>query len=142
MRPSSHPFGPIRERPTIYPITTNTIAEAVLATGTLCAAARDLSLLSPAEVALGVVAMAGHDIGHDGNSACGGVLEALAAAETVRISRTAGVDADQSAWLAYIIEGTDLGAVADNEARSAGACHPAGSALPPMRSVRLPTRPM
>jgi len=95
-------------------------AEAVLAMGTLCSVARELALISAAEAALGVVAMVGHDIGHDGSAAPGGVLEALAAAETVRISRMAGVNADRLGWLAYVIEGTDPAAVAANEARSAG----------------------
>ncbi len=112
-------------------------AEAVLAMGTLCAAARGLGLITPAEAALGVVAMAGHDIGHDGSVAPGGALEALAAAETVRISRIAGVGADGLAWLAYVIEGTDPGAVAGNEARSAGTLPPGrfGASADMLRSL-------
>jgi hypothetical protein len=112
-------------------------AEAILAMGTLCAVARQLARVSPAEAALGVVAMAGHDIGHDGSSGCDGALEALAAAETVRISRAAGVAEDRLDVLAYIIEGTDLRAVADNEARSAGILPPGrfGSSADALRSL-------
>jgi hypothetical protein len=105
-------------------------AEAVLAMGTLCAAARDLGLISAEEAALGVVAMVGHDIGHDGSAAPGGVLEALAAAETVRISRIAGVAADRLAVLGYVIEGTDPAEVPGNEARSAGALPPGQFGVP------------
>nr|WP_294555961.1 hypothetical protein [uncultured Rhodopila sp.] len=112
-------------------------AEAVLAMGTLGAVARDLGLISPAEAALGVVAMVGHDIGHDGSSTPGGVLEALAAADTVRISRIAGVDADRLDWLAYVIEGTDPGEVAGNEARTAGFLPPGrfGASADMLRSL-------
>ena len=112
-------------------------AEAVLAMGTLCAAARELGLISPVEAALGVVAMVGHDIGHDGSSASGGALEALAAAETVRISRSAGVPAEQLEWLAYIIAGTDPGAVAGNEDRSARILPPGrfGASADALRSL-------
>ena len=112
-------------------------AEAVLAMGALCAAARELGLISPAEAALGVVAMVGHDIGHDGSPASGGALEALAAAETVRISRSARIPAERLAWLAYIIEGTDPGAVAGNEGRSAGILPPGrfGASADALRSL-------
>ena len=111
--------------------------EAVLAMGMLCAVARDLGLISAVEAALGVVAMVGHDIGHDGSAASGGALEALAAAETLRISRIAGVDADRLARIGYVIEGTDPAEVTGNEARSAGTLPPGrfGAATDMMRSL-------
>lgn len=99
-------------------------AEATLAMGVLCAIARGLALISPTDAALGVAAMIGHDIDHDGVSIDGGVLETHAAAETIRMSRAEGVGEDELARIAHIIEGTDPAALPDNEARMAGILPP------------------
>lgn len=99
-------------------------AEATLAMGLLCATARELGLVSAADAALGVVAMVGHDIEHDGVSLGGGTLEAHAAAEVVRTGRAAGVGEAELTLLAHVIEGTDPALVADNQARMTGALPP------------------
>jgi hypothetical protein len=99
-------------------------AEATIAMGRLSALAHGLGQISADDAALGVVAMVGHDIDHDGVSILGGGLEAHAAAKTARIARTHGVGEDALAWLADIIQGTDPAAQADNEARLAGALPP------------------
>ena len=99
-------------------------AEATLAMGRLCAIAHERGQISADDAALGVVAMVGHDIDHDGVSILGGVLEAHAAAETARVARVHGVGEDALAWLVHVIEGTDPAALADNEARLAGTLPP------------------
>lgn len=93
-------------------------AEATLAMGWLCAAARALGLISARDAVLGVVAMVGHDIGHDGINVTGGVLERQAAADTMRIARGAGLDEPSCARLSDIILGTDPAQVASNAERS------------------------
>jgi len=93
-------------------------AEATLAMGWLCASARALGLISVTDAALGVVAMVGHDIGHDGVNVTGGILEARAAAETTRFAREAGLDEQSCARLSDIIIGTDPATVAANAERT------------------------
>lgn len=93
-------------------------AEATLSMGSLCASARAFGLISRTDAGLGVVAMVGHDMGHDGINATGGVLEAQAAAETARIARDAGLDEQLCARLSDIILGTDPATVAANAERS------------------------
>ena len=93
-------------------------AEATLAMGWLCASARALGLISATDAALGVVAMVGHDMGHDGVSITGGVLEAQAAADTVRVARDGGLDEQACARLSDIIQGTDPTLVGANAERS------------------------
>lgn len=95
------------------------VAEATLAMGWLCASARALNLLSADDAALGVVAMVGHDLGHDGKSVTDGILEARAAVEVTRIAREAGLDEPSCARLSDIILGTDPATVRDNAERSA-----------------------
>ena len=93
-------------------------AEATLAMGWLCASARALGLISATDAALGVVAIVGHDMGHDGVSITGGVLEAQAAADTVRVARDGGLDEQACARLSDIIQGTDPTLVGANAERS------------------------
>jgi hypothetical protein len=100
------------------------VAEAVLAMGWLCAAARGLGLLEHRLAVLGVVAMAGHDLGHDGSPASGGRLEAQAAAAADRVSAAACVAAPDRAVLCAVILGTDPGQVAGNAARAGGQAPP------------------
>jgi adenylate cyclase len=109
--------GPARTLPYHNP---HHFAEATLAMGWLCASARALGLISARDAVLSVVAMVGHDIGHDGVTITGGILESRAAADTARIARDAGMDDRECARLSDIILGTDPAEVAANAARSSG----------------------
>ena len=98
------------------------VAEAVLAMGWLSGIARALGLLERRLAVLGVVAMAGHDLGHDGSPASGGRLEAQAAAAAD--SAAAGIAAADRAVLRAVILGTDPEQVAGNAARAGGQLPP------------------
>jgi hypothetical protein len=68
-------------------------AEAVLAMAALVRAARGASLLDPREAPLLLLAIAGHDLFHDGSVAGpAGRLEAASAAATAGLAASAGVD--------------------------------------------------
>lgn len=110
-------------------------AEATLAMGALCALARGLGRISAAEAAIGVVAMVGHDIDHDGEALVPGEQEAHAAAKSASICRTAGVSEQDSALVADIIEATNPSLVRDNAARAAGSLTP-GPFGPPGDDLR------
>lgn len=94
--------------------------EVTLAMGWLLANARGLGLIEPLDTALGVVAMAAHDLGHDGSLATDGTLEARSAAQATALAHDAGVCPTIAARIAYVIEGTDPSALATNTARSRG----------------------
>ncbi|HEY4253585.1 MAG TPA: hypothetical protein VGM87_20420 [Roseomonas sp.] len=67
-------------------------AEAALAMGWLCGAARAAGLLSPEEAAIGVLAMAGHDLLHDGiETGPAGRLERQSADATAAILAESGI---------------------------------------------------
>jgi hypothetical protein len=100
------------------------VAEAVLAMGWLSGIARALGLLEHRLAMLGVVAMAGHDLGHDGSPASGGRLEARAAAAADSVSAVAGIAAADRAVLRAVILGTDPEQVAGNTARAGGQAPP------------------
>ena len=82
-------------------------AEATVAMGWLCAMARRLDLLGPASAAAGVLAMAGHDLLHDGSIPPPGVLEARSADRTVALCARAGLDATALAAIRRVILATD-----------------------------------
>ena len=102
-------------------------AEATLAMGWLCRAALDLGLLSETEAAIGIVAMVGHDLDHDGSTLGGGVLEARAWAAVHPVAAAAGLSPATLAALGDVILGTDPALVAINAARVRGDA-PAGPA--------------
>jgi hypothetical protein len=99
------------------------VAESVLAMGWLAGVARALGLLERRLAVLGVVAMAGHDLGHDGSPASGGRLEAQAAAADAAAA-AAGVAARDRAVLRAVILATDPEQVAGNIARTGGMAPP------------------
>lgn len=82
-------------------------AEATLVMGWLCATACRLGLLAPTAAASGVLAMAGHDLQHDGSMPPPGVLEARSAALTVALAGRAGLDATALGTIRRIILATD-----------------------------------
>src|SRR5271166_4546523 len=82
-------------------------AEATIAMGWLCATARRLDLLGPAAAAAAVLAMAGHDLLHDGSIASPGTLEAHAADRTTALAARAGLDAAALATIRRVILATD-----------------------------------
>ena len=100
------------------------VAEAVLAMGWLVGTARSLGQLPGRLAALGVVAMTGHDLGHDGSPNSGGRLEAQAAARTEAASAAAGVKEADRAVLRAVILATDPEQVGSNAARANGELPP------------------
>jgi hypothetical protein len=96
-------------------------AEATLAMGWLCRAALALGLLSARQAALGVVAMVGHDLDHDGSTVGGGLLEARSWAAVRPHASAAGLDEAALASLGDVILSTDPALVAVNAARARGA---------------------
>jgi hypothetical protein len=82
-------------------------AEATVAMGWLCGTARRLGLLDAAAAATGVLAMAGHDLLHDGSVPAPGVLEARSAILTVALAAHAGLDAATQATIRRVILATD-----------------------------------
>ena len=84
-------------------------AEATVAMGWLCARARRLGLLTPEVAVAGVLAMAGHDLLHNGTWPAAGVLEARSADVTVALGAEAGLDAASLAAIRRVILATDPG---------------------------------
>lgn len=82
-------------------------AEATVAMGWLCAKARDLGQLTSEMAAIGVLAMAGHDLLHDGTWPGAGVLEARSAGFAVTLGAQAGLDAETLATIHRVILATD-----------------------------------
>jgi hypothetical protein len=82
-------------------------AEATLAMGWLCAAARARGLLTARQTVAGVLAMAGHDLLHPGLPAAPGVLEARSADLSVAIAAEAGLDAGVCDDIRRVILATD-----------------------------------
>ena len=81
-------------------------AEATFAMGLLCTAARDLVLIDATEAAAGVLAMAGHDLLHDGSPAPAGVLEAISAKRACALAAAAGMDYAHVAIIRRVILAT------------------------------------
>jgi hypothetical protein len=82
-------------------------AEATLAMGWLCAVALRLGALSPQHAAAGVLAMAGHDLRHDGLVHPAGELEALSAGWTDEFAASCGLDGTARAAIERVILATD-----------------------------------
>ncbi len=95
-------------------------AETVRSMGWLCGLARTHGRLSARHAALGVAAMVGHDIGHDGSAPAGGVLEARAAGFVVAIARAQGLADNDCDVLRRVVLATDPGEVHANADRAAG----------------------
>ncbi len=92
------------------------VAEAVVAMEMLCRTACDLGLLERRLADLGVLAMLGHDLGHDGSLAVPGTLEQRAAAGVAALA--AGLDASERAVLHHVILATDPTTVPVNLSRA------------------------
>lgn len=82
-------------------------AEATIAMGWLCATAYRLGLLAPEAAVTGILAMAGHDLQHDGSIPLPGELEAHSADVTVALATRAGLDAAALATIRRVILATD-----------------------------------
>ncbi len=95
-------------------------AEATLAMGWLCEVARRRGKITALEATVGVTAMLGHDLGHDGTAAQDGRLERLAAEAVDRIAGLARVQPRQRQQLAEIIRATLPSQVQHNAARALG----------------------
>lgn len=87
-------------------------AEAALAMGWLCAEARRLALLDAPAAAAGVLAMAGHDLQHDGSVPPLGRLEARSAALTAALAAQAGLGPDIQDRIRRVILATDPARIA------------------------------
>jgi hypothetical protein len=82
-------------------------AEAAVVMGWLCAKARQLGQLEPETAVAGVLAMAGHDLQHDGSWPTPGALETRSAELTVELAARAGLDAAMLATIRRAIIATD-----------------------------------
>jgi len=82
-------------------------AEATVAMGWLCATACRLDLFGAESAAAGVLAMAGHDLLHDGSMPAPGVLERHSADVTDALGARAGLDATALAAIRRVILATN-----------------------------------
>ena len=82
-------------------------AEATIAMAWLCARACTLGSLTPEAATAGVLAMAGHDLQHDGSWGSPGVLEARSADLTVALAGRAGLDKPTLGAIRRVILATD-----------------------------------
>jgi len=99
-------------------------AEATLAMGWLCRVGQDHGLISGADAALGIVAMVGHDMHHDGTVGGDGRLERRARDAVLAIAGAAGVATLVLDRLGDVILGTALASVPRNGARLQGLLPP------------------
>ena len=103
-------------------------AETVLAMGWLCGLARESGLFSASVATLGVIAMTGHDWGHDGSISNHGRLEGSAAAAVLSvIAPLPGAGCEPGAGcdiVRAVILGTEPARVAENAARARGRLPP------------------
>jgi hypothetical protein len=84
-------------------------ADVVIAMGWLAGTARRMRSLKPQLAAAGVLAMAGHDLLHDGSAGgSSGRLEARSAAITAELARHAGLDDASIAAMRRVILATDI----------------------------------
>jgi hypothetical protein len=93
------------------------VAETVVAMDLLCAQAVRLGLMPTDLAQLGVLAMLGHDLGHDGSLAVSGVLEAMSADRVAVLA--ASLPTAQVAVLRHVILATAQHRIAANLARAA-----------------------
>jgi hypothetical protein len=101
------------------------IAEVVRAMAALLAQATQQDLLDAEHAAIGLVAMVGHDLDHDGSCmARTPSLEAIAAARADALAAAAGLDAKARALLGHVIMGTTTAEVGGNARRAAGQLPP------------------
>ncbi len=98
--------------------------DASLAMGLLCRAAVRRQIISPCDAACGIVAMAGHDIHHDGSAPGGGLLERQSHLAVAAIAAACGVAGADLATIGAVILATDPDCTADNAARFEGALAP------------------
>jgi len=112
------------------------VVETLWAMAWLCSIAVDQGLLSSHHAALGVVAMVGHDMHHDGTATPGGVLEARARA-VVPILHQAGVSTADADILGDVIVGTEPSLATANAGRLAGTLPtgPRGAAHDALRAL-------
>lgn len=96
------------------------MAEATLAMGLLCQAALQQGLITGIEAAVGLVGMVGHDMGHDGSTVGGGVLERRSSDAVAPIAVAAGLDGHVLDALADVILATDVTLAVENAERLAG----------------------
>lgn len=99
-------------------------AEATLAMGLLCRHAVAQGCIPARHAAIGIAAMAGHDMGHDGSQTRGGVLERRSRDAAAALAAAAGVLPADLVLLGDVILGTDPDQVAGNAARHAGRLPP------------------
>lgn len=100
-------------------------AEVVRAMAALLAEALRLDLVDADSAAIGLVAMVGHDLDHDGSCmARTPSLETIAAAHADRLAAEAGVGPKARALLGHVIMGTTTAEVGANARRAAGQLPP------------------
>lgn len=99
-------------------------AEATLAMGLLCRHAVKQGCVGVRQAAIGIAAMVGHDMGHDGSQTRGGVLERRSRDAATALAAAAGVLPADLTALGDVILGTDPDRVAGNAARHAGRLPP------------------
>lgn len=83
-------------------------ADATLAMGWLAGTARAMGVVAPWEATAGVLAMAGHDLLHDGSVGEAGGLEARSALAAADLAARAGVDGAGIAVMRRVILATDI----------------------------------
>ena len=93
--------------------------EATLAMGWLCAIARARGMITLHQAVLGVVAMVGHDFGHDGSWNQTGELEEISATAVAAIAASVGVGPEDRMALRGIVLATALNTVRENKIRAA-----------------------
>ena len=99
-------------------------AEATLAMGLLCRHAVKQGCIGVRQAAIGIAAMVGHDMGHDGSQTRGGVLERRSRDAATALAAAAGVLPADLTALGDVILGTDPDRVPGNAARHAGRLPP------------------
>lgn len=100
-------------------------AEVIRAMAALLVQARHQGLIDAHHAAIGLVAMVGHDLDHDGSCvARTPSLEAVAATRADVLAAEAGLDAMARALLGHVIMGTTTAEVAANARRAAGLLPP------------------
>lgn len=100
-------------------------AEVVRAMAALLHQARQLGLLDADHAAIGLVAMVGHDLDHDGSCvARTPSLESIAATRADALAAAAGLDARARALLGHVIMGTTTAEIGANARRAAGLLPP------------------
>ena len=94
-------------------------SEATLAMGWLCGIARARGMITLHQAVLGVVAMVGHDFGHDGSWNQTGELEEISATAVAAIAASVGVGPEDRMALRGVVLATALNTVRANKIRAA-----------------------